>query len=57
MLGCDFFTLLGVKEVCQALARMWLASTPCARRPPIKLAAMLPAPMKAIRVLLMKDPC
>jgi hypothetical protein len=27
-----------------------------ARRPPIKLAAMLPAPIKAIRVLLMTDP-
>src|SRR5471032_1767847 len=40
-----------------SLARIWEASRPLARRPPIRLAAMLPAPIKAIRVLLMSGPC
>ncbi|MNV76778.1 hypothetical protein D3C71_1701560 [compost metagenome] len=40
-----------------SLARICEASRPWARRPPIRLAAMLPAPMKAIRVLLMSGPC
>ncbi|MNN67011.1 hypothetical protein D3C81_1826180 [compost metagenome] len=39
-----------------SLARICAASRPLARRPPIRLAAMLPAPIKAIRVLLMSGP-
>src|SRR5690606_34537498 len=35
-----------------SLARMALASMPCARRPPIRLAAILPAPIKAMRGVL-----
>ncbi len=39
-----------------SLARICAAGTPWARRPPIRLAAMLPAPMNAMRGVLIGIP-
>src|SRR5437868_8037253 len=52
---CSAWTLARVSAP-GSLAQICAASSPLARRPPIRLAAMLPAPIKAIRVLLMTGP-